>query len=364
MTKSVLLFASLVFSLSTFAQVPTLALTFDTNVRVVNASSTQLAKIPAAEEHIKRVVATQAFKDAVINHTYGGVKKFVDNGGYSNTQIYNMILDGAEELTPTKNNTMDLEVELYYENTSTVGYTYPNTRRIWVNTKFFNYYSPEEVAGNLMHEWLHKVGFEHAYNYSTSRDYSVPYAIGYMMEELDGPETTYFNPATNLTVAAAGTGVTLRWTAASSSNGISEYKIYRKLAGATTSYLQGSTTGLTFTQTAPTTSATYYVKAVDGDGATKNSATVQYVKPSLTAPTNLSVSTTTSGLTVKWAAATGAKEYKVYRRLDTSSTAYLQGTTTSLSFTQAKPSVGAAYYVRSVDANGNTLKSVEVRYNR
>ena len=34
------------------------------------------------------------------------------------------------------------------------------------------------VASNLFHEWLHKVGFGHAVNYSVSRDYSVPYAVG------------------------------------------------------------------------------------------------------------------------------------------------------------------------------------------
>lgn len=77
-----------------------------------------------------------------------------------------------------------MEVELYYANNSTVGYTYANTKRIYVNTKFFNTNSVGSVAANLFHEWLHKVGFTHAVSYSTSRDYSVPYAIGRMISSV------------------------------------------------------------------------------------------------------------------------------------------------------------------------------------
>ena len=79
---------------------------------------------------------------------------------------------------------MDLDLELYYSIRSTVGYTYADGLRIWMNTKFFDSYSPAEVAGNVFHEWTHKLGFTHASNYSLSRDSSVPYALGYLVEEL------------------------------------------------------------------------------------------------------------------------------------------------------------------------------------
>ncbi len=129
-------------------------------------------------------MATEEFRTAVLNHTYNGSKTFVDNGGFSNAQIYQKILDGAESLQPTKNNTMNMEVELYYAATSTVGYTYANSKRIWVNTKYFNSNPVTSVSSNLFHEWLHKLGFKHAVSYSTSRDYSVPYAIGRIIGSL------------------------------------------------------------------------------------------------------------------------------------------------------------------------------------
>jgi hypothetical protein len=167
--------------------VPTLAHTFTTNITLVNFSADQETKYLKAIELVKEVVAMEAFRTAVLNHTYNGAKTFVDNAGFTNEEIYQKILDAAETLQPAKNNTMDLEVELYSNIfTSTVGYTTTASKRIWVNTKYFNSYGLTSVANNLFHEWLHKLGFDHAASYSPSRDYSVPYGIGTIMETLAG----------------------------------------------------------------------------------------------------------------------------------------------------------------------------------
>lgn len=163
---------------------PNEAYSFDTNVSFYNTSATQEAKFNKALEIIKQVVATEEFRNKVLNFTYGGKKTFVDNGGFTNAQIYQKILDGAESLQNTKDNEMDLEVEIYTASTSTVGYTYANSKRIWVNTKYFNSYDAAGVAHNLFHEWLHKLGFTHASSYSTSRDSSVPYAIGNIVGDI------------------------------------------------------------------------------------------------------------------------------------------------------------------------------------
>src|SRR5690606_33404146 len=98
------------------------------------------------------------FKNAILSHRYNGVVTFVDNGGKSNSSIYQHILSGNERLSPARNNAMDVEVELYYADNTTIGYTYPSTRRIWVNRKYFDTNSASYVAGNLFHEWLHKLG--------------------------------------------------------------------------------------------------------------------------------------------------------------------------------------------------------------
>lgn len=163
---------------------PREATTFGTSVDLVNFSLEQEEKMEKAIEIIKLVVATEEFRTRILNYTYNGTKQFVDNGGYSNGQIYQIILNAAERLQPTKNNQLDAEVELYYATTNVVGYTYPNTKRIWVNTKYFNSYTAAGVAHNLFHEWLHKLGFNHATTWSSSRDSSVPYAIGNIIGDI------------------------------------------------------------------------------------------------------------------------------------------------------------------------------------
>jgi hypothetical protein len=262
-----------------FANGPAGAETFATNVKIVNASTSQKQKLLDAQAHVRRVVASDEFRDSVLNHTYSGKKTFNYNNGMTNEEIYEAILDGAEALSPSKNNAMDLEVELYYNRwTSTVGYTYETTKRIFQNTKFFNSYTSEEVAGNLFHEWLHKLGFDHQSSYSTSRDYTVPYALGYLMEKLAKQDLGQASlvPATNVKLAKSGTTVKLTWTAATSPEGIETYKVFRRLSGSTTNYLQGTTTSLSFSQTAPSKNAVYYVRAVDTAGETAKSSEVSY----------------------------------------------------------------------------------------
>lgn len=158
--------------------------TFSTNITVQNGTSAQNAKIDSAETKIRNIIQSDEFKSRVINFTYNDSKKFVDNGGLTNTQIYNKIILGAEVLNKVIDHEMDLNIKTYYENSSTVGYTTTTSTYINMNTKFLNTYTVAETAKTMTHEWLHKLGFKHAVTYSTSRDYSVPYGVGRIIKEL------------------------------------------------------------------------------------------------------------------------------------------------------------------------------------
>jgi hypothetical protein len=178
---------SVLFHTSTYASMPTLAYTFDTNVKIINMTRAQENKIRDAEEIIKDIVASDAFRRKVLGHTYLGKKTFVDNKGLTNSQIYYKILYGAEKLYPRQNNQIDMGVKLYTDDASiTVGYTTPSISYININTKYFNKYTSSQVAHNMMHEWMHKIGFEHDVQFSPKRNYSVPYAIGKIILELAG----------------------------------------------------------------------------------------------------------------------------------------------------------------------------------
>lgn len=166
-------------------EVPIEAVTWDADLYLVNFNQEEETKVKNAVMIIKKVISSKEFKDRVLNFTYKGQRQFNDNQGLSNEEIYRKILEGAEKIgNSTRNNIMDVELELYHQLTKTIGYTYPNTVRIWMNKKYFDRYTPIEVADNLMHEWMHKLGFTHDISWSQDRDHTVPYAIGYLVEEL------------------------------------------------------------------------------------------------------------------------------------------------------------------------------------
>ena len=170
----------IVFALS--FMLPTLA--FDANIEMVNFDSKDQSKIFKAINVIKRIINSNEFKKRILEHTFEGERKFLDNKGHSNEQILQIILDGAEELHPIKNGQMDIELELMESKSKTVGHTYPDTKRIWINRRYFNSFTTAEIANNLFHEWMHKLGYDHASHYSTERNFSVPYAIGTLVGEL------------------------------------------------------------------------------------------------------------------------------------------------------------------------------------
>jgi hypothetical protein len=159
---------------------------FDVNALTFGFTRSQEEKVITAAALIRRIVASAEFKQKVLNYTFNGKKQFHDNDGLTNKQIYQKIIEGSEKMTGLgKNSTMDLELELYTDHESnTIGYTYPNIARVFMNRKYFNKFRPYEVADNMMHEWLHKIGFDHSVKVNPERRHSVPYAIGYIVKAM------------------------------------------------------------------------------------------------------------------------------------------------------------------------------------
>lgn len=175
----------LLISFTSMAYVPKEAFTFDFNVKTIRMGRLKEDKLLDSVDILRRIFASTEFKQRILRHRYNGRYAFYKNRGLSNAQIYRKLLAGVEKLTPYHNNAMDVEVELYTDYDSNVlGFTRPNTRRIWMNTKYFNRHSSSQVASHLTHEWLHKLGFDHERERTHRRKYSVPYAIGYIVRDL------------------------------------------------------------------------------------------------------------------------------------------------------------------------------------
>lgn len=143
-------------------------------------------KLDRAAALLQKVVNSPEFEQKVLAYR-GWNGGYADNEGMTNAQVLAKIRAASETLTPGADGEIDIDVEvktLGWRNRNTVGYTYESTTTITSNRKFFSNYTPSEVAGNLGHEWLHKLGFEHDFNSTSKRPHSVPYAIGNIIEEL------------------------------------------------------------------------------------------------------------------------------------------------------------------------------------
>lgn len=187
-TSFSLLIASFIFhsnNIYATQELPTAARDFDVKVKLTGFNQEQKEKVYQAIDLIKKVIVSDEFKEKVLNKEFMGKKGFFDNGGLSNEEIYQKILQGAEEKGITEaNNTMDLDLKLYEDDSKTIGYTYPHIVRIYVNKKYFDNFEPHQVADNLFHEWLHKLGFKHSVKKDENRVHSVPYSIGYLVRDL------------------------------------------------------------------------------------------------------------------------------------------------------------------------------------
>lgn len=165
---------------------PIEAQTFEVEAKLIGFDRHQENKIANAIETIKKVIASDEFKKMVLVKTFNGKKQYKDNNGLTNAQIYKKMLEGAEMLIPGKDNSMDLELKSYFEKENVIGYTTPSIRTIFLNTKYLNQddFKSSDVAMNLTHEWLHKLGFKHSVQKTPTRSHTVPYAIGYIMRSL------------------------------------------------------------------------------------------------------------------------------------------------------------------------------------
>jgi hypothetical protein len=171
-------------------------------INVTTASdltSEEKEKIDIAANYLQGVVNTEEFKEFVLNYywfkeiqtgmlwwkkyRHEKMTNFHDTD-LLNFEVYNLIMSGAETLDPSHDKTANIYLHIDRRfRRRVIGYTYPTTKWQWIYDWAFKSFTIPEIAGNIFHEWLHKIGFEHEYKYSFSRNHSVPYALGTYVEQ-------------------------------------------------------------------------------------------------------------------------------------------------------------------------------------
>jgi hypothetical protein len=151
-----------------------------------NNVPTEKKKLLESFEVIEAVVNSNEFKQKVISFEGSGPKGgYTSSNNLTNEEVYNFLMQGKELIDgDTTLGEMNLDIKRYrpWYRSAVIGRTYPGKNN-WIEVNGQHYWkmSVPEMASNITHEWIHLNGFYHA---SASDKHSVPYAVGYIVEEL------------------------------------------------------------------------------------------------------------------------------------------------------------------------------------
>jgi hypothetical protein len=139
-----------------------------------------------AIEMVRVIVNSDEFKEMVIGYmNENGQRSYTRNEGMSNEDIYKFLMEGREVLDQDTPGEMNLYIKRYrpwWPWSKVIGYTkIGKSKYMYVNWRKYKYFDSVEMAGNIVHEWIHLMGFRH----DSARDHdSVPYAVGYIIGKL------------------------------------------------------------------------------------------------------------------------------------------------------------------------------------
>lgn len=139
-----------------------------------------------AIEMVRVIVNSDTFKEMVIGHLdEHGYRTYTRNEGMNNEEIYNFLMEGREVLDQDTPGEMNLYIKRYrpwWPWSKVIGYTkIGKSKYMYVNWRKYKFFDSVAMAGNIVHEWIHLMGFRH----DSARDHdSVPYAVGFIIGEL------------------------------------------------------------------------------------------------------------------------------------------------------------------------------------
>jgi hypothetical protein len=141
---------------------------------LINFTEQRKKKLYDAIEILESVVNSQRFKDRFLS------AKFIETNGMTNEQIYKMLMSGKDQFGG-EDSDIDLHLTFYHRWWSrVVGYILPSGKQ-YINGKFFDSMDLPSIANNLLHEYMHRLGFIDPRRNPLQ---GVPYQTGNLCEEL------------------------------------------------------------------------------------------------------------------------------------------------------------------------------------
>ena len=121
------------------------------------------------------------FKDKVLHFTWDDDLTFADSSGLTNPQVFNKLISGPEIANTGLSYHAHINLRVYGKILPflyPILFTSPDNNLINTKWDFIKSSTLPELAGHYAHEYCHCLGFEHDFDETDRRAFSVPYSIG------------------------------------------------------------------------------------------------------------------------------------------------------------------------------------------
>lgn len=138
----------------------------------------EVKRITETQELIKKFIDSKCFDDAWLSF-----KRLEQTNGLKNQGIIDKVRSSSVK---------DIPIIFYWptwrQSNNVIGYTYPDQPEIYLNRSFRadSTWTVWSEASNLFHESLHKIGFDHDFNSTERRPFSIPYRGNRAVEYCEG----------------------------------------------------------------------------------------------------------------------------------------------------------------------------------
>lgn len=151
----------------------------------------QKKKFEQAMAIMEEVMNSEEFKTKVIGYVSSLGRKYRKNYLWSNSKqlltnedIYQIIMNGDEKMRPQTKGEMNINSWVKYCSgiksfgtwcRAVIGSTTPSSSKwITLNWNFYSRFSTPDMVANMVHEWIHLLGFLHG---NVRTDEEVPYVV-------------------------------------------------------------------------------------------------------------------------------------------------------------------------------------------
>ncbi len=157
-------------------------------------SEPQKSFLNEISKKIQLQINSDEFRTKVLNFKYKKGRHYHQdfklNKGKTRNQIFDIFMSGKDPYDDT-DKVLNIHIKPYIKKIKVHATTYKNVRSVFLNTLYLDYCMKNtktgnsKMAGTLIHEYIHIMGFSHYTNKAKKKDMpTVPWGIGNIIKKL------------------------------------------------------------------------------------------------------------------------------------------------------------------------------------